>query len=293
MLHREEIPDTLRTRWRRGRLNLAGDVVRWAWDRAQDVGAIGPTSRRAKAFGSFGDGSVICFPSETIVNPEAIRIGKGTVIAPYVALSAGWGPGQLDLPDGLVTIDYDTCIGCANCVMACPYEARSIVHEAKFAYGDTPIASEAARFDEARIGVSMKCTFCVDRIDEAARTVRVKASGNETKGRGSAQADVMFSLQPDATGTRVVIATDVALAGSVAQYGRAQGVIADVAQAVIDTFAQNLRARIAAQTPAAGAAATQATALPPPARMPEAAPAAVRPRHQMPSTSIGVGNTTM
>ena len=75
--------------------------------------------------------------------------------------------------DGLVTIDYDTCIGCANCVMACPYEARSIVHEAKFAYGDTPMASEAVRFDPARISVSMKCTFCVDRIDEAARTGQV------------------------------------------------------------------------------------------------------------------------
>lgn len=67
--------------------------------------------------------------------------------------------------DGLVAIDYDLCIGCANCVMACPYEARSIVHEAHFAYGDQPMPSEAARFDPARISVSMKCTFCKDRID--------------------------------------------------------------------------------------------------------------------------------
>jgi phenylacetyl-CoA:acceptor oxidoreductase subunit 1 len=75
--------------------------------------------------------------------------------------------------DGLVTIDYEACIGCANCVMACPYEARSIVHEARYAYGDTPIASEVARFDPDRIAVSMKCTFCVDRIDEAAKTGQV------------------------------------------------------------------------------------------------------------------------
>ncbi len=75
--------------------------------------------------------------------------------------------------DGLVSIDYELCIGCANCVMACPYEARSIVHEPKFAYGDQPIASEAIRFDPARINVSTKCTFCIDRIDRAAETGQI------------------------------------------------------------------------------------------------------------------------
>ena len=74
--------------------------------------------------------------------------------------------------DGLVTIDYDLCIGCAHCMMACPYDARSIVHASKFAYGDEPIPSEAARFDPARIGVATKCNFCVDRIDQAALTGR-------------------------------------------------------------------------------------------------------------------------
>lgn len=75
--------------------------------------------------------------------------------------------------DGLVTIDYDLCIGCANCVMACPYDARSIVHEQKFAYGDQPIPSEEIRFDPKRISVSMKCTFCVERIDTAAATGQI------------------------------------------------------------------------------------------------------------------------
>lgn len=109
----------------------------------------------------------------------------------------------------------------------------------------------------------------LEEIDEAARTVRVKASGTEMKGRGSAQADVRFSLQPAGAGTRVAIATDVALAGAVAQYGRAQGVIAEVAQVVINTFAQNLRSKIAMPAPAAGpltaAPATEPTAAPPPA----------------------------
>ena len=75
--------------------------------------------------------------------------------------------------DGLVTIDYDVCIGCANCVMACPYEARSIVHEPRFAYGDQPIASEAIRFDPSRISVATKCSFCKERIDAAAASGRI------------------------------------------------------------------------------------------------------------------------
>ena len=81
--------------------------------------------------------------------------------------------------DGLVAIDYDLCIGCANCVMACPYDARSIVHEPHFAYGDTPMASEVARLDPDRIGVSMKCTFCKDRIDLAASTGQIPGVDHE------------------------------------------------------------------------------------------------------------------
>jgi len=101
------------------------------------------------------------------------------------------------------------------------------------------------------VAVAFQGRARLEEVDAAARTVRVKASGTETKGRGSAQADVTFRLQPDGTGTRVDIASDIALAGAVAQYGRAQGVIADVAQVIIDTFAENLRRQIAAREPAA------------------------------------------
>lgn len=67
--------------------------------------------------------------------------------------------------DGIVTIDYDLCIGCTYCVVACPYQARYKVDESHFAYGETPTAQEAQRFDEGRLGVVQKCTFCHDRID--------------------------------------------------------------------------------------------------------------------------------
>lgn len=67
--------------------------------------------------------------------------------------------------DGIVTIDYDLCIGCAYCAVACPYEARFKVDTPKFAFGEEASVSEQARFDDKKVGVATKCTFCVDRID--------------------------------------------------------------------------------------------------------------------------------
>src|SRR5262249_918263 len=92
---------------------------------------------------------------------------------------------------------------------------------------------------------------------EGGRTVRCQAGGNGGlkgggkggQGRGLGEGGGVFRPQAGGGGTRVDIATDLALAGAVAQYGRAQGVIADTAQVIIDAFAGNLRAKIAARTP--------------------------------------------
>lgn len=85
------------------------DVVQRAWDGVVELGAIGPDSRKGRRFGAFGEGSVICFPATTIFNERYISIGRGTMIGPYVALSAGMVPGQECVSDPVVRIG-DRCL---------------------------------------------------------------------------------------------------------------------------------------------------------------------------------------
>lgn len=100
-------------------------------------------------------------------------------------------------------------------------------------------------------------------IDDAAHTARVKAQGKDSKGRGGANANVDFRLEPAPLGTRVVVKTDLTLSGAVAQYGRASGMIQDVAQALIGQFAGNLKAQLAASGAATAPSAREKPAEPP------------------------------
>ena len=89
-------------------------------------------------------------------------------------------------------------------------------------------------------------------VDEAGHKARVKAQGKDSKGRGGANANVDFHLEPSPLGTRVLVKTDLTLSGAVAQYGRASGMIQDVAQQLIGQFANNLKAQLAASQPVGG-----------------------------------------
>jgi len=68
--------------------------------------------------------------------------------------------------DGIVYIDYDSCMGCGSCVVACPYKARSIADE-DVVVGCGPAGSLGAANNEGRdlIGVCIKCDFCLERLD--------------------------------------------------------------------------------------------------------------------------------
>lgn len=86
-------------------------------------------------------------------------------------------------------------------------------------------------------------------IDETAHRAKVKAQGADSKGRGSASADISFELVPAGTGTQVNVVTDVMLTGSVAQYGRASGVIQGVATQLVNQFAASLKASLSQHEP--------------------------------------------
>ena len=66
--------------------------------------------------------------------------------------------------DGLVVMDYDRCIGCRYCQVACPYGARSFNWEKRTEH--SPYAPEWGEHEvEMRPrGVAEKCTFCIYRI---------------------------------------------------------------------------------------------------------------------------------
>lgn len=86
-----------------------GDAIHRVHDVAASWAAIGPGSSRARQFGAFGQGSVICYPPATLMNVGYIRIGVGSVIGPHISLSAGMVPGQRGSNDTVVTIG-DRCL---------------------------------------------------------------------------------------------------------------------------------------------------------------------------------------
>lgn len=113
----------------------------------------------------------------------------------------------------------------------------------------TEVVGERAYKGNAKLRVGpVSLTFSgeaeITEIDEAGRTAKVRARGNDTKGRGGAEAEVVFKLSEDGGASRVDITTELNLSGSVAQYGRASGLIDAIAGQIISDFAKNLEAEI-------------------------------------------------
>ncbi|MEI5676119.1 MULTISPECIES: acyltransferase [unclassified Nocardioides] len=89
---------------RRRRWISAATHAAWGWlDRA---GEIVPGTRAADAFGSFGPGSCLGFPTATLMNVGSIHLGSRTLVGRQATLSVGYSPGDTVLPErGLVIGD--------------------------------------------------------------------------------------------------------------------------------------------------------------------------------------------
>ena len=75
--------------------------------------------------------------------------------------------------DGIVQVDKHTCIGCRYCMMACPYKARSFVHE-KLEL-QKPTAPRG-------IGTVESCNMCAHRVDKGQDPACVEACSKAEHG---------------------------------------------------------------------------------------------------------------
>ena len=68
--------------------------------------------------------------------------------------------------DGIVLVDKHICIGCRYCMMACPYKARSFIHEE---------LTHQLEYAPRGKGTVESCTLCVHRVDNDGTPACVEA----------------------------------------------------------------------------------------------------------------------
>lgn len=113
--------------------------------------------------------------------------------------------------------------------------------------------------------------------DEAAHQMRLRASGKDTRGNGTAAATVTVTLRADGAATVGTVRTNLNVTGKPAQFGR--GMISEVGGKILDAFATCLASRLAEPRAGAGPAGTSG----PPSNgtaMAPSAPAPASPPHQ-------------
>ena len=213
VLGREPAPDTTWVRLAGGAKQRVGDDIHQMRDVADRWSAIGPRSTRAKAFGAFGAGSIICYPPNTLMNVQYIRIGASTMIGPQVALSAGMVPGQQCITDTVVSIGDRCLIGRGSGIVGhLSIEIGDDVWTGHYVY----ITDQNHGFDDPTLPISEQV--------QSERPVRI-GSGSWI-GHGSV-------ILPGATiGRNVVIGANSVVSGDIPDYSVAVGAPARVVRQI-------------------------------------------------------------
>lgn len=97
---------------------VANELVQRGWARLRVAGAIAPGTRAAERFGSFGEGSVIAFPTATVYGEAQIHIGRGTMVSTWCTLAAGYAPTQTTVPPRALVIGDRSVIGMRSGIVA-------------------------------------------------------------------------------------------------------------------------------------------------------------------------------
>ena len=85
----------------------------------------------------------------------------------------------------------------------------------------------------------------MESVDEAARTVTMRASGQDKRGQGGAKATIVSAMHEDGAGTRVEVETDFTITGRLARFGRG-GMIKDISNTLLENFSSCLARAIEA-----------------------------------------------
>lgn len=98
------------------------------------------------------------------------------------------------------------------------------------------------------VTASYSGTATIVSRDPATRTAVLRAEGKDSRGAGTASATARMHVEPSEAGATVEFATDLAVSGKLAQFGR--GIMSDVSARMVEQLADAVRDRIQTDAPA-------------------------------------------